>query len=191
MEDAIRVATADDRDAVVATVVAAFERDPALRYFFPADDRYATQATAFFGALFDRRVGHGSVWVHGRAHAAAMWSPPAPPPSSVGDAALPAVIGPAELDRIAAYEAAMAELLPDVTEHWYLGVLATHPEQRGRGLGLDLIRAGLAGVGAGVAHLETTNPGNVGYYQAAGWEVVASNDGGAPLPIWVLRHPGR
>ncbi len=189
MEDAIRVATVEDRDAVVDTVVAAFERDPALRYFFPADDRYAAQATAFFGALFDRRVGHASVWVHGPAHAAAMWSPPAP--SAVGGAAFPAIIGPAELDRIAAYEAAMAELLPDVAQHWYLGVLATHPEHRGRGLGQALMRAGLAGVGAGVAHLETTNPGNVGYYEAAGWEVVASNDGGAPLPIWVLRHHRR
>ncbi len=192
MEDAVRVATVEDRDAVVATVVVAFEHDPALRYFFPNDDRYAVQATAFFGALFDRRVGHGTVWVHGPADAVAMWSPPSQPtPSATGHAAWPDVIGPAELARIDAYQSVVDELLPDVAEHWYLGVLATLPEQRGRGLGQVLMRAGLAGVGTGAAHLETTNPGNVGYYESAGWEVVASNDGGAPLPIWVLRHHGR
>ena len=35
MEDAVRIATVDDRDAVVATVVTAFERDPGAAVLLP------------------------------------------------------------------------------------------------------------------------------------------------------------
>jgi hypothetical protein len=43
-------------------------------------------------------------------------------------------------------------------------------------------------VGGEVAHLETTNPPNVGCYESVGWRVVGTNDDGEPLPIWLLRH---
>lgn len=190
----MRVATADDRDAVVDTVVAAFERDPALRYFFPDDDRYGQQATAFVGHLFDRRVVHGTVWVHGAADAAALWSPPSSrsitPETVVGDAEMLEAVGAAGATRIQRYDETMAELLPDAADHWYLGILATRPEHVGRGLGRSLLRAGVEQVGGRIAHLETTNPANVGFYRSAGWSVIRRSDDTAPLPIWVLSHHG-
>jgi GNAT superfamily N-acetyltransferase len=191
----IRVATPADRDAVVATVVAAFVRDPALRHFFPRDDRYEEQATAFVGYLFDLRVPHGTVWVHGEhVEATALWSPPTSrPPAGGADGALAAmrrVIGDGAAARIDAYATATTALVPDVARHWYLGILATRPEHRGRGLARQLMAVGLERVDDDVAYLETTNRRNVEFYRSAGWQVVATSDGTAPLPIWVLAHDG-
>lgn len=183
MSFAVARATPADRDAVVATVVAAFVADPAVRFFFPDDDTYARYAATFAGYLFDRRVANGSVWIGAGGAIAALWDLPSVPSS-----------GPATLDvpadareRIDRYDAAVHTVLP-AYPHWYLGVLATRPDHAGRGLGRRLMAAGVA-----MAHregrpavLETTNPSNVDLYVRAGWEVhreIASAD--VP-PTWVL-----
>jgi GNAT superfamily N-acetyltransferase len=185
-DDRIRLATPDDREVVVATVVAAFERDPAFRYFFPDDATYAAEAGAFAGHLFDRRVGLGSVWVAGDAHATTLWVPPVAP---TVDAPVPTTIPgvtPAAADRLDRYDAAVHPVMP-AQPHWYLGIAATHPAHAGRRLARALIEVGRARAAAdGVpAVLETTNADNVRLYQEAGWTVVAEALD-APLRTWVL-----
>jgi ribosomal protein S18 acetylase RimI-like enzyme len=72
--------------------------------------------------------------------------------------------------------------------HWYLGVLATAPSARGRGLARAVIRQGLshAASAAVPAILETTNEGNLEIYRRLGWRIIAeAND---PLPIWILQY---
>jgi ribosomal protein S18 acetylase RimI-like enzyme len=179
-----RVATPDDRDAVVATVVAAFAQDPAFRYFFQDDDTFATEAATLAGTLFDARVGFGTVWTTEDVTALSMWVPPRveaaihdPTPLGVSAEAR------ARIDR---YDAAVHGHLPD-EPHWYLGVLATHPDHAGRRLGRAMIEPGLErAVADGLpAVLETTNPRNVELYRRAGWTVEAEITDG-PIPIWVL-----
>jgi ribosomal protein S18 acetylase RimI-like enzyme len=167
---------------VVATVVAAFEHDPAFRYFFPDDGSYAAEAEAFTGYLFDRRVGFGTVWVAGDAAATTLWVPPDAP--AIEDPGPP--VSPAAAERLARYDEAVHRALPP-RPHWYLGIVATHPDHAGRRLGRMLIDLGVARAhAAGVpAVLETTNPGNVALYEGAGWRVVAEVTD-APLPTWVL-----
>jgi RimJ/RimL family protein N-acetyltransferase len=187
----VRVATLADRAEVVATAVAAFVNDPALRHFFP-DERYPQQATAFFGYLFDKRVGHGTVWVTEHCEAAALWSPPADM-ISLGDharaaawyGALEADIGPDAAHRLRLYNDEVDRHLP-ANGYWYLGVLATHPDHGGRGFGAEVMRAGLRHA-TEPAYLETTQPTNVAYYERLGWTVthrLTSHE----LPIWVLRN---
>ena len=183
--DQIRTATADDRDAVVATVVAAFEHDPAFRWFFPDDATYAAEATAFAGHLFDRRVGLGSVWIAGDAHATTLWVPPVDPSTTPPSTPLVGV-SPEAVARLDRYDGAVHPVLPP-QPHWYLGIVATHPDHAGRALGRRLIEVGRARAGSdGVRSvLETTNPANVALYERAGWSVLAEVPD-APLRTWVL-----
>jgi ribosomal protein S18 acetylase RimI-like enzyme len=192
----VRVAEVTDRADVVATTVAAFEHDPAFRYFFPDDERYHAQATAFAEFLFDKRVGHGTVWVTDGCEAASLWSPPTNRTNDA-DAARVADLHRAMIRRIGndaaawldAYERAVAAELPADAGYWYLGILACHPAHGGRGFGSAVMRAGVQLVRAsnGVAYLETTNPANVAYYESAGWRLTATIETTTPSTIFVLR----
>lgn len=193
---AIRIATIDDRPAVVSTVVAAFVADPAFRHFFPDDATYDADATAFVEYLFDKRVAHGSVWVTSRCEAVALWSPPA---ASISDEQrlasqhrrleMIATVGPGAAARLDHYDSVVDAALPTDGEFWYLGILACHPDHAGSGLGRHVLDAGLSHVrflGAS-AYLETTNPANVGYYRRAGWTEATRIQTAEPSTIWVLR----
>ena len=184
-----------DRANVVATVVAAFEHDPAFRWFFPDDARYGAQASAFAEHLFDKRVGRGTVWVTDGCAAASLWSPPANRTSAADAARLAEQhrvmirrIGDDAAARLDAYERAVAAELPADDDYWYLGILACHPVHVGRGFGAAVMGAGvqLVRTNSAVAYLETTNPANVVYYEAAGWRLTATIDATTPSTIFVL-----
>lgn len=180
-ETRIRVASSDDRDQVLGTIVRAFAADPFLRFMLPDDDDYAAHAPDFFGALFDKRAPAGTVWTAGDADAVALWDAPG------ADGDIHVELPPSALAVMAQYDDAVHGAIPD-ERHWYLGVLATDPAHAGRGLGRAVMRSGLARAAAeGLpAYLETTNPGNVALYERAGWRVETQL--AHPLPIWVMRQ---
>jgi ribosomal protein S18 acetylase RimI-like enzyme len=184
-EPEISTATPANRDTVLASLVAAFAADPVLRYLFPDEATYPRHAMAFFGHLFDKRVHLGTVWTVGGGASVAMWDAPAAANGGDATLALPA----AELARVHAYEDAVRAALP-AAPFWYLGVLGTDPRHAGRRWGHALMTAGLRRADADglPAVLETSNPGNVGVYQRAGFEVTRETaaDG---LVIWVMRRP--
>ena len=179
----ITTATPADRDRVVATIVAAFAADPAFRYFFPDEATYHEYASAFAGYLFDKRVPGSTVWLAEGGAAVALWDPPSPTPYNGSTLDLPAAVQ----KRLDAYHEAVHPLLP-TGPHWYLGVLATHPDHAGRRWGRAVMAAGVARAREdGVpAYLETTNPRNVEVYRGAGWEVTGSATT-MDVPIWVMR----
>lgn len=182
-------ATPADRTRVVETVVAAFDADPAFHFFFPDDASFRDQAATFTGQLFDERAALGAVWIVEGAASVAMWDPPSPADGGPRQAG-PALELPADtLARLEAYDAAVYTALPTFP-HWYLGIVATHPEHAGRGWGRTLIAAGLdrAAEDGLPAYLETTNPNNVELYRRAGWEVTESVVLES-LTIWVMTHP--
>lgn len=192
----VRRAGRPDRGVVVATVVAAFVRDPAFRFFFPDDAAYPQQAAAFVGYLFDKRLRDATVWMHGDGSAVALWSPPgtnphrdAPPDVLRLRAAMIDAIGPDAAGRLGEYDAAVSGALPTAEAYWYLGVLACLPARAGSGLGSAVMRVGMgeARSQGTPAYLETTNPANVGYYERAGWRVTATIPDALPVSVWVLR----
>jgi ribosomal protein S18 acetylase RimI-like enzyme len=186
----VAVATPADRTRVVETVVAAFAADPAFRHFFPDEASYREQAGTYAGYLFDRRVGRGTVWVIEGGASVAMWDAPATLDGSPASAARPALPG-ATVARLDAFDAAVEAALP-AAPHWYLGILATHPDHAGRRWGRAVMAAGLRrAAAAGLpAYLETANPGNVALYRRAGWAVDRALDFPS-LPIWVMRRGRR
>lgn len=188
----MRLATVHDRPAVVETVVAAFDEDPAFRAFFGDNDEFGELARRFAGYLFDRRVHRSSAWVGHDGGVAALWDRPDVPSSVSGDhAGLTLDLGAEVQARLDEYDAAVHQALPDVP-HWYLGILATHPERRGGGLGRRLAELGLAQALADrvPAFLETTNADNVRIYERTGWTVHAELADVLGLRVWVMRHAG-
>lgn len=182
-------ATPADRPRVVETVVAAFDADPAFRYFFPDHASFKDQAATFTGHLFDERAAVGAVWIIEGGSAVAMWDPPSPAAGNLSAAGGPTLDLPVDtLARLAAYDAAVYGALP-ATPYWYLGIVATHPDRVGRGWGRALIAAGLARAAADrvPAYLETTNRTNVAFYRRSGWEVTESVTVES-LTIWVMTH---
>jgi ribosomal protein S18 acetylase RimI-like enzyme len=179
----VSVAEPADRDRVLRTIVDAFESDPFLRLALPDDDEYAEHAPRFFGVLFDRRVERTTVWLANGGDAVALWDGP-----GVGHTDDPTEGLPKQAKSIiAAYEESVHAVMPTVP-HWYLGVLATVPAARGRGLARAVLRQGLslAARAAVPAVLETTNPGNLEIYRRLGWRVHA--EANEPLPIWILQY---
>lgn len=175
-----------ERDAALRTVVDAFRTDPQVRWWFPDDDTYEAGAGAFFGVLLDTRIDGGEVWVVDGLGAVSMWIPPG------GNLLGPDVVearyadvladlpGPAPA-RIAETDQLVDKLLPD-GPHWYLGVLASRQELRGRGLGSAVMRPVFAAADrAGLpVVLETSTPANVDFYIRRGFSVVAARTAGGP-----------
>jgi GNAT superfamily N-acetyltransferase len=175
----ITVATTAEREFVVKTLVAAFPRDPVLRYLFPEPADYPAGAAKFFGHLFDKRVEKRSIWTLEGCRSVAIWEPPGPPNAAAAPTDLP--------DRLRVYNDAVHALLP-AEPFWYLGVLGTHPDYAGQRYGHAVMAAGLrrAAEERLPAVLETSNPNNVGWYERVGWTVYATTS--EPLPIWVMRR---
>ena len=183
----VRSATPGDRERVLASLVAAFGRDPVVRWLFLDDDSYPRFAAAFFGHLFDKRVGLGSIWTIEDGMSTAMWDPPSGSPDDGGTDGLAEQLPADAHDRLRAYDEAVHALLP-ASPFWYLGVLGTHPDRAGRGWGRAVMRAGLDAAAADglPAFLETSNPVNVGIYERAGWQVAGTFD--VPVPTWIMRR---
>ena len=186
-------ATPRDRDAVVRTVVAAFAGDPGWEFMMPGDS--GGVMPAFAGALFDLRVESGDVWMTDGAHSVAMWVPPGGSPVDSTKANevwrnYRNVAGEECWNRMVAYDDAIEAVRP-LTPHWYLGVLATHPDHQGLGLArsvtapvLDLADdAGLA------CCLETSKTGNKPFYAKLGFTEVTDVDLPGGPPTWWLRRP--
>jgi len=176
----VRLATPGDRVRVVGTLAAAFVADPVLRFIFPDDDDYRDGAPLFFGALFDKRMQSGTVWVADDGDAAALWDPPEASGSS--DLRLLAAGARARVDQ---YDTAVHSALP-AAPFWYLGVLGTHPDAAGRGLGRAVMAAGIdaAAFAELPAVLETSKLQNLEFYGRGGWHVEAVIDD--PVRTWIL-----
>lgn len=167
----------EERSAALDTVVAAFRNDPQVRWWFPDGHSYFDLAERFFGVLIDTRMEGGEVWVDSGCRAVSLWLPPG------GN-----LIGPDTAEhryrdmlaglpgdcaqRIRRTDDLVDRLLP-LSPHWYLGVLACHPDHRGQGRG-DAVAAPMLAAAdrAGVpVALETANIRNVGYYTRRGFAI--------------------
>jgi GNAT superfamily N-acetyltransferase len=192
--DGVRVAQPGDRAPLTSNVAAAFSRDPA--WAFLLGDDYERLAPLFAGALFDTRVGSGTVWVTGDLAAVAMWEAPgsAEAPGVASDAVWKryrAAAGEPAWERLSAYERALDTARPS-EPHWYLGVLATRPDRQGEGLATAVMAPVLEKAdGQGVACcLETSTMRNRRFYERRGFtEVTPLHIESGPPTWWLQRAP--
>lgn len=171
-----RPAKGDDVAAVCATLALAFADDPVWGHWaFPDPADRVDRLMLYWSPFVRAALKYDGVWVTEDAGAVAVWVPP----------------GVAELDpqdEVAAVETVQqlcgdrARMLADCFDrfeaahprtepHWYLSLLATHPDHRGAGLAMDLMADRLDLVDADHlgAYLESTNDANLPLYERAGF----------------------
>jgi ribosomal protein S18 acetylase RimI-like enzyme len=190
----IGVATATDVATVARVFALGFEDDPVLSWVFRDPGRVAKLDGMFTFLLEEDFVPPGSTWVTDGA--AAAWRPPSPPEHDDAhlDRFFTAMAAVATTDEDFVRLAAMGEAVDaahPTAPHWYLGVLATLPDLRGRGLGSLLLAASLEAVDASgqPAYLESSNPRNISLYERHGFEVTGRididlTDGVFMTPMW-------
>lgn len=170
----VRQATTADLDRVCRTARLAFADDPLFRWLYPSDDEYHGQSPGAWYHVGRRSLAIGGIYTTDDAVAIGMFFPPGRPDVEVDDVPVPGVErpGPELLAKFAALGETMHEHTP-TDEHWYLNVLATHPDWQRQGLGAAIIapvaeicrRDGLP------LYLETQTAANVAYYRHLGFEV--------------------
>jgi ribosomal protein S18 acetylase RimI-like enzyme len=167
----IRPATRADLTRLCVTAVRAFGEDPVMRWLYPDDDEYFAPGGEVLRSAMEGWIEHNEVWCTDDGAALAVWIQPGRPgaPDDSHDGPAPS----AELlERFSIIGPLMAAHTPD-EEHWYLQLLATHPDWQRDGLGAALMasmfeRADAEGL---ACHLETETLVNVGYYRRHGFEV--------------------
>ena len=175
-----RVATGADVDAVTETIRLAFLDDPVWGPSLALPDGRADHLDDFWRLYVEGGVRFGTVFVTGDggiAQSVAVWTPPGETELSeqqeeeitrlINDT-LPPDLASKVFELYDRFGAAHPHEIP----HAYLGLLATHPDYRGHGIGQQLLAANLEDWDArGIpSYLESTNPANLHRYRRAGFE---------------------
>jgi GNAT superfamily N-acetyltransferase len=173
--EAPRVATAADRDEVVRILVGAFAEDPAWSWAFPDRSRRAAEHTRLWRLLVEGAMRYPWVWLAPDGTATSVWIPPggtdlSPEQEAQLEPMLVDLLGPQAGRVLEAFEA-FERAHPRDAPHYFLTLLGTAPEHRGRGHGLALLAANLRLVDeAGLpAYLEASNVANVQLYERHGF----------------------
>lgn len=181
-----------DAAAVIGVIAGAFLHDPTWSWAFP-DPATRRQWWEFciHGALRYpwtlRTSGFETV---------SVWIPPAGFEFSHDDEQrVPSLLA----KFVGSRAAEVAELMrrfeeahPRTEPHYYLSLLGTRDEHRGRGLGMALLRENLARIDAErmPAYLESSNPGNNHRYESVGFRSIVSFQapGGGPVVTGMWRN---
>ncbi|HET8785540.1 MAG TPA: GNAT family N-acetyltransferase [Candidatus Limnocylindrales bacterium] len=174
-----RAATTRDIDAVARCIALAFATDPVWEPALRRADGRTDHHEPYWRMFVEAAVDQGSTFMTDAGEAVAVWVPPGGDeltPSGVEalDEFLERNLDPDGVDAMhrlfARFEASRAPL----AAHYYLSLLATHPDHRGRGVGQALLAANLAAWDdADVpAYLESTNPANDHRYARAGFRPI-------------------
>jgi ribosomal protein S18 acetylase RimI-like enzyme len=176
----MRVATTDDLGVAGEVLALAFERDPLWGWASEDADRARKLESlgTIFGFFCEAALGLGWVRVTDGVEAVALWIPPGSPEMSPADEErLPGVIdgacGPQAAARMSQLLGFFEDNHPHEPPHYYLSLLATHPDHAGKGHGLGLVADCLAEIDAGdppaPAFLESSNPANIPRYERLGF----------------------
>jgi GNAT superfamily N-acetyltransferase len=189
-----RVATASDLDAVAETMARAFFGDPVWGWAFADADRRLEQQRAVWRLAIGSALGYDWVWLTAGCASAALWIPPGKPELQREDEErfeplLRDLCGDGAarvLETCERFERAHPRERP----HYYLSLLATHPDHAGRGLGMGLLADNLARIDAEgtPAYLESSNPANERRYERHGFVRCGvfdlSEDGPSVTQMW-------
>lgn len=174
-DDATRVAGTDDVPAIVDTVTAAFFDDPLWGPAFADRASRTAQASTFWRLLVSSALRYPWTFVVGDARCVAMWLPPGgveltEEESSGFEAFVRGIVGRSAADDILTIVERFEHARP-AEPHFYLSLFATHPDHRGSGLGMALLRENLARIDElGLpAYLESSNPRNDARYASVGF----------------------
>jgi GNAT superfamily N-acetyltransferase len=163
----VRVATERDLDALTATFTAAYATVPLWSWAFPEQEGLA----AWWRFLIRSALRYPWVWIAEDCAAASVWIPPGGDElAEEEEASIEPLLGeilgprfPVVMELLRRFENAH----PTEPPHYYLSLLGTHPEHRGKGLGMALLADNLArfDTEGAPAYLESSDPVNARRYE--------------------------
>ncbi|HSD25186.1 MAG TPA: GNAT family N-acetyltransferase [Solirubrobacterales bacterium] len=189
--------TAATANQVTELFALAFHDDPTWSWAFPDRERRLEQHRVWWGLHVRSALRHGWVWMTEDGGAASLWIPPGEPELSAKEEArvvplLRELLGPHSKDVLTLLDRFESNH-PSGEPHYYLSLLGTHPDHRGRGKGIGLLAANLARIDElGLpAYLESSNRGNDHRYEQLGFVQVGefAAPGGEPTIACMWRDP--
>jgi GNAT superfamily N-acetyltransferase len=193
-----RRAVASDTDLVTSIIALSFASDPVWGRALATPDGSVKHHATFWRLSIEGALRYPWTWLAGDGAAAAVWIPPGGTELTHEQEArlvelAKSTLGPASdtylelLDRFTAAQ-------PQAEPHYYLTLLGTHPDHRGHGIGMRLLRENLALIDSEhmPAYLESTNPANDARYKGVGFEQLGefSFPGGGPI-VTTMWRPAR
>jgi predicted GNAT family N-acyltransferase len=185
--DGIRKVTEADAEQVTELFALAFYDDPTWGWAFPDPERRLEQHREWWSLYVRSALPHGASWMTADGGAAALWTPPGEPELSEADEAkveplLRKLVGEHADDVLTLLD--RFEATHPHEPHYFLGLLATHPDHGGRGKGMGLLAANLEQIDEqGMpAYLESSNRANDHRYERHGFALVGefAAPGGGP-----------
>jgi GNAT superfamily N-acetyltransferase len=185
--------SAGEQEQAIATLVRAFQADPAARWLFPDDSTYAADFSGFVRAFGGRAFEGRTAFHTGDSTGAALWFAPGVEPD--GEAVVELVrraLPPGRWDDAFAFFAQMEHFHPTFP-HWYLPLIGVEPAHQGNGVGSALLRhvLGSCDRSGAASYLEASSPASVPLYERHGFRVVGEiQGGGSPVVYPMLRRAG-
>jgi GNAT superfamily N-acetyltransferase len=189
-----RTTTSADLELATDIITLAFAEDPLWGWALALPDGRIDHHRAFWRLFLEGAFRYSSSWITEAGQATSVWIPPGGSEMTpeqeerLEDLALEC-LGP----RANIYFEVLERLElahPRSEVHYYLSLLGTHPDQRGRGIGMWLLQHDLELIDAEhvPAYLESSNPANNVRYERVGFEPVgefsAPNNGPVVTTMW-------
>ena len=173
----MRVATERDVDGVSRVLTAAFAQDPLWAWAFPDPEAMAVWWRYFVRSA----LRYPWVRIADDYAAVAMWIPPGGVELTAEEEAgveplVTELAGPRAPEILTLLERLEENHRPIEQPHYYLSMLGTHPDHRGKGLGMALLEACLEEIDGerAPAYLESSNPVNIPRYERRGFRRIGS-----------------
>ena len=193
----VRQVTETEAEQVTELFTLAFYDDPTWGWAFPAADTRMVCHRVWWGLYMHSALAYRCVLMTDDGGAAALWIPPGEPELSDEDEAR---VEPTLRELIGSHTDDVLTLLdrfdanhPRQAPHYYLSLLATHPDHRGRGKGMGLLAANLVQIDEleCPAYLESSNRANDHRYERLGFVQIGefAAPSGGPTVACMWRDP--
>jgi GNAT superfamily N-acetyltransferase len=167
----VRPARVEDADPMTETISTAFHDDPLWSWAFADAARRAEHFRVWWRVFVDACFRNEWTWVTEHCESVAIWTPPGAEEMTHAELVVDLIGGDhanAVLRMLMQFDAAHPRDVP----HYYLGIVATHDDHRGHGIGEALLAENLKVVDEQhmPAYLESSNPANLKRYMRLGFE---------------------
>jgi GNAT superfamily N-acetyltransferase len=189
-----RVAQQEDLERMTDVVSLAFVADPLWSWAMSRDDQRTDHIPRIWSLFVDGALRYPNSWILGDGEAVSVWIPPGGSEMSVDqERCFRDCVNETLLDRANRFFELLEQIEDshprDVT-HYYLSLLGTHPNSRGRGVGMQLLSHDLDLIDAehSSAYLESSNSNNDNRYRSVGFETLGTfevpNGGPKVTTMW-------
>jgi GNAT superfamily N-acetyltransferase len=184
----VRQVTDSEAAEVTELFALAFFDDPTWAWAFPDAEKRIDHHRAWWGLFVRSAISYGWAWMTDDGAAASLWIPPGQPELLAEDEAR---VEPLLRELVGSHADNVLTLLdrfdsnhPRQPPHYFLSLLGTHPDHRGKGKGMGLLTANLARIDQlGMpAYLESSNRANDHRYERLGFTQIGEFEAPAGGP---------